>query len=160
RDSVAQIHNQLDKVKVFVEVSDTPDVANFAVQYERLANTGSGEDLDIQRSPDDQIMVYTGGTTGMPKGVIYAQGDLAAVLLARVALLPGIVPQNTDDVVKLTQMVPASRYLPACPQMHGTGFFGTMATVMTGGAVVTVDSASLDPDAIWSAVEKNRVTAM
>src|SRR5581483_9049375 len=52
------------------------------------------------------------------------------------------------------------RYLPACPQMHGTGFFGTMATVMTGGAVITVDSASLDPDAIWAAVEKNKVTAM
>lgn len=160
RDAVAQIHNQLDKVKVFVEVSETPDVANFAVQYERLATAGSGEDLDIVRSPDDQVMVYTGGTTGMPKGVIYAQGDLASVLLARLALATGVVPQTVEDVVELTKRVPASRYLPACPQMHGTGFFGTMATVMTGGAVITVDSASLDPDAIWAAVEKNRVTAM
>ena len=44
--------------------------------------------------------------------------------------------------------------------MHGTGFFGTMSTLLTGGCVVTVDNASLDADAIWAAVEKNRVTNM
>src|SRR5690242_13628425 len=72
RDNVAQIHNQLDKVKVFVEVGGAP--ASFATAYEKLATTGNGARLDIERSPDDLVMVYTGGTTGMPKGVMYAQG--------------------------------------------------------------------------------------
>jgi fatty-acyl-CoA synthase len=159
RDAVAQIHNQLGKVKVFVEVGG-PDVAAFAVPYERLATTGSGARLDIARSPHDQVMVYTGGTTGMPKGVMYAQGDLAATLLARIFIATGKLPEQMDEILAFVRACGDgnTRYLPACPQMHGTGFFGTMSTILLGGCVVTVDNASLDPDAIWSAVEKNRVT--
>jgi fatty-acyl-CoA synthase len=107
-------------------------------------------------------MVYTGGTTGMPKGVMYAQGDLAAPLLARLSLLTGRIPETVSDVVEMMRATAGNipRYLPACPQMHGTGFFGTMSTVMSGGCVVTVDSASLDCHAIWSAVEKHKVSHM
>jgi fatty-acyl-CoA synthase len=162
RDTVAQIHNQLSKVKVFVEVSDTPDVASFATQYEKLANTGNGEGPGHTRSPDDELFVYTGGTTGMPKGVIYRHGDLSTALLARIALATGVIPselkQITDFVVAAGES--NTRYMPTCPQMHGTGFFGTIATTMAGGTVVTVDNVSLDPHAIWSAVEQNRVTSM
>ncbi|HEY1709319.1 MAG TPA: acyl-CoA synthetase [Rhizomicrobium sp.] len=162
RDTVAQIHNQLAKVKVFVEVSETPDVANFATQYEKLANTGSGESLGVVRSPDDEVFVYTGGTTGMPKGVIYRHGDLSTVLLARIALATGVMPTTTKEITDFVQAAGEinTRYMPTCPQMHGTGFFGTMATLLAGGTVVTVDNASLDPHAIWRAVEKNRVTSM
>jgi acyl-CoA synthetase (AMP-forming)/AMP-acid ligase II len=160
RDAVAQIHNQLPKVKLFVEVGG--DAASFAERYEKLATSGSGESLALERSPEDVVMVYTGGTTGMPKGVMYAQGDLAAPLLVRLSLLTGKIPENASDVVEMVRATSDSlpRYLPACPQMHGTGFFGTMMTVMNGGTVVTVDSTSLDPHAIWSAVEKNKVSHM
>jgi fatty-acyl-CoA synthase len=161
RDAVAQIHNQLDKVKVFVEVGP-PDVASFAQPYEKLATTGNGRKLGIERSPHDQVMVYTGGTTGMPKGVMYAQGDLSVTLLARIFVATGKLPDTVEEVVAFVKNAGDmnSVYLPACPQMHGTGFFGTMATILTGGCVVTVDNASLDPEAIWTAVEKNRVTSM
>jgi fatty-acyl-CoA synthase len=161
RDAVAQIHNQLPKVKVFVEVGEG-ETAPFAVAYETLAKSGPGTPLGIERSPEDQVMVYTGGTTGMPKGVMYAQGELAMPLLTRLALATGRVPQSPAEV---GQMIAATggagaAYLPACPQMHGTGFFGTMATIMSGGCVVTVDSTSLDPHAIWRAVETHRVSSM
>ena len=161
RDAVAQIHNQLDKVKVFVEVG-TPDVAAFATPYEKLATTGNGARLGIARSPHDQVMVYTGGTTGMPKGVMYAQGDLSATLLARIFVATGSLPAHMDEILAFVRASGDMnvRYLPACPQMHGTGFFGTMSTLLLGGCVVTVDNASLDPHAIWTAVETNRVTNM
>ncbi|HEX4302786.1 MAG TPA: acyl-CoA synthetase [Rhizomicrobium sp.] len=161
RDAVAQIHNQLDKVKLFVEVGPS-EVATFAVPYEKLATTGNGARLDIARSPNDQVMVYTGGTTGMPKGVMYAQGDLSNTLLARIFVATGKLPTQMDEVLSFVRASGDMnvRYLPACPQMHGTGFFGTMSTLLLGGCVVTVDNASLNPDAIWSAVEKNGVTNM
>ena len=161
RDAVAQIHNQLGKVKLFVEVGP-PDVAAFASPYERLAATGDGKKLDIVRSPDDQVIVYTGGTTGMPKGVMYAQGDLSSVLLARIFIATGKLPESVEEIVQFVKAAGDMnvRYLPACPQMHGTGFFGTMSTLLTGGAVVTVDSIHLDAQAIWTAVDKNRVTNM
>lgn len=155
--AVAQIHNQLPKVKAYIEVSDTRDVASFAEEYEALARSGPGDPLSIARSPDDMVFVYTGGTTGMPKGVMYRQGDLAGA-----AAVGTVLPQTPDDVAALVKASAAAapRYLPACPQMHGTGFFGTMSTLLTGGCVVTVDSASLDPHAVWSSIEKNRVTRM
>ncbi|MEI9995466.1 MAG: acyl-CoA synthetase [Rhizomicrobium sp.] len=161
RDAVAQIHNQLDKVKVFVEVG-VSDVAAFATPYEKLATTGNGARLGIERSQHDQVMVYTGGTTGMPKGVMYAQGDLSTTLLARIFVATGKLPATVQEIVDFVIAAGDGniRYLPACPQMHGTGFFGTMSTLLTGGCVVTVDNASLDPDAIWTAVERNRVTNM
>jgi len=159
RDAVAQIHNQLDKVKVFVEVGPG-DVASFATPYEKLATSGSGAKLGIPRSEHDQVMVYTGGTTGMPKGVMYAQGDLSTTLLARIFIATGKMPETVGEIVEFVKSAGDMnvRYLPACPQMHGTGFFGTMTAVLTGGCVVTVDNASLDPHAIWTAVERNRVT--
>jgi len=161
RDAVAQIHNQLDKVKVFIEVSgDEP--ASFATQYEKLATTGNGAPLGIERSPHDQVMVYTGGTTGMPKGVMYAQGDLSTTLLARIFVATGKLPESVEEIVNFVKAAGDMniRYLPACPQMHGTGFFGTMSSVLTGGCVVTVDNTHLDADAIWTAVQTHRVTSM
>ena len=98
-------------------------------------------------------MVYTGGTTGMPKGVMYAQGDLSATLLGahlhrhRQAARARWTRSSTSCSAAGDMN---ARYLPACPQMHGTGFFGTMSTLLTGGCVVTVDNASLDADAIWT----------
>ncbi|HEY0300965.1 MAG TPA: AMP-binding protein, partial [Rhizomicrobium sp.] len=159
--TVAQIHNQLGKVKVFVEVGAS-EVASFATPYETLATTGNGAPLGIARSPHDQVMVYTGGTTGMPKGVMYAQGELAATLLARILVATGRLPAHMDEIRAFVRACGDAnvRYLPACPQMHGTGFFGTMSTLLLGGCVVTVDNAHLDPHAIWTAVEKNRVTNM
>ncbi|MBV9904825.1 MAG: acyl-CoA synthetase [Alphaproteobacteria bacterium] len=161
RDAVAQIHNQLDKVKVFVEVGGG-EPASFATPYEKLATTGNGAKLGIARSEHDQVMVYTGGTTGMPKGVMYAQGDLSTTLLARIFVQTGKMPATVQEIVDFVKAAGDMnvRYLPACPQMHGTGFFGTMSTVLTGGCVVTVDNASLDADAIWKAVQDNRVTNM
>jgi fatty-acyl-CoA synthase len=160
RDAVAQIHNRLGKVKCFVEVGEG-EVNVFAEPYEKLAR-GDGAPLGITRSPDDQVMVYTGGTTGMPKGVVYAQGDLAAPLLVRLALLSGRVPETAADVVEMTRATGGAgpRYLPACPQMHGTGFFGTMSTVMSGGTVVTVPGHSFDPHTVWRAVEQYKVGHM
>ena len=161
RDAVAQIHNQLDKVKVFVEVGDA-EVASFATPYEGLAAKGSGAKLGIERSQHDQVMVYTGGTTGMPKGVMYAQGDLSTTLLARIFVATGKLPATVQEIVDFVKGAGDMnvRFLPACPQMHGTGFFGTMTAILTGGCVVTVDNASLDADAIWAAVGNNRVTTM
>ncbi|HEY0105177.1 MAG TPA: acyl-CoA synthetase [Rhizomicrobium sp.] len=159
RDTVAQIHNRLGKVKSFIEVGPG-EAASFAVPYEALATAGSGERLGLARSPHDHVMVYTGGTTGLPKGVMYAHGDLAVTLLARIFVATGVFPDGIGAIVDFVRAAGANnvRYLPACPQMHGTGFFGTMSSLLTGGCIVTVDNASLDAHAIWRAVERHRVT--
>jgi fatty-acyl-CoA synthase len=60
---------------MWLEVCDgTPEV-EFAVSFDELAEIGNGSPLDIPRSGDDMIFLYTGGTTGMPKGVMWAHDD-------------------------------------------------------------------------------------
>jgi acyl-CoA synthetase (AMP-forming)/AMP-acid ligase II len=160
RDAVAQIHNQLPKVKTFVEVGEG-DVASFAESYEKLARGGDGSPLGIARSPHDQLFIYTGGTTGMPKGVIYAHGDLMQLWLNRVERLTGYMPPSIEAFCVLVKMAPVvPRVLPACPQMHGTGLMGTLTCFLAGGCTVTVSGHTFDPREVWEAVQRHRVTSI
>ncbi len=93
RDAVTQIRPRLPGVKTWVEVSADGQVAPFAERFEDLAAEGNGGPVDIQRSGDDQFFIYTGGTTGMPKGVMWAQNDLREITLAAARKL-GPVPET------------------------------------------------------------------
>jgi fatty-acyl-CoA synthase len=157
---VAQIHNQLPKVKTFIEVSDG-DVAPFAQNYEKLAATGDGASLGIERSRDDELFIYTGGTTGMPKGVIYAHGDLMELWFNRMHRTLGIRPDSIEQFCVMVRMAPVQpRTIPACPQMHGTGLITTLTTMMSGGCIITVEGASFDPHEVWGAAVRHGATAM
>ena len=160
RDPVAQIHNQLPKVKTFIEVG-YDGVATFAERYEALASAGDGSPLGIARSPDDQLFIYTGGTTGMPKGVIYAHGDLMRLWFNRLERTTGIMPSSIEMFCAMVKMAPMQpRTIPACPQMHGTGLITTLTTFVAGGCIVTVEGQAFDPHAVWAAAERHGATAM
>src|SRR5690606_4660207 len=75
REVIEEIRPRLTKVETFVEVNDGGDVAPFAARYETLATTRCGERLDIKPSPYDMLFIDTGGTTGMPKGVMGTHND-------------------------------------------------------------------------------------
>jgi fatty-acyl-CoA synthase len=160
RDAVAQIHNQLPKVKTFIEVNDA-GVASFAEHYETLATKGDGARLGIARSNEDQLFIYTGGTTGMPKGVIYAHGDLMELWFNRMHRTLGVRPATMEQFCAMVKMAPVQpRTIPACPQMHGTGLITTLTTMMSGGCVITVEGASFDPHEVWRAAMRHGATAM
>jgi 3-oxocholest-4-en-26-oate---CoA ligase len=157
RDTVAQIREQLPDIETYIEVGE--DTAPFAENYETLADEGDGAKLDIKRSPDDLLFIYTGGTTGMPKGVMWPHGALCSIWLSRMERTLGLAPKSIAELAKIGAML-LPRSLPACPLMHGTGFITAITAMASGGCVVTVNNHSLDPHAIWQAVEKNRVSGM
>jgi fatty-acyl-CoA synthase len=105
-------------------------------------------------------MAYTGGTTGMPKGVVFRQGDLAPYLWRISNVFGPDMPEEGAEIAALisAQGTNTKRYLIACPQMHSTGFWVTMWSLLTGGCLVTVTAKSLDPELIWRAVERDRAT--
>jgi long-subunit acyl-CoA synthetase (AMP-forming) len=74
-------------VHTYVEIGDRAGVVSFAEPYENLAGEGGGAPLGIDRSPDDLLFIYTGGTTGMPKGVMWRQDDLRKAQLDAAAVL-------------------------------------------------------------------------
>lgn len=160
RDVVAQIRPRLTKVQTFVEVSDGGTPAGFAVDYEALAAEGDGSPLKIQRSPQDEFFLYTGGTTGMPKGVIWTHDDLRETSLVALRKL-GPVPENVEQVVAAIRTAgPGNRLLPACPLMHGTGLLMSVNTILAGGTVITLQHHSFNAHEMWRATEKNKAMTL
>jgi fatty-acyl-CoA synthase len=129
--------------------------ATDAGDYERAlaAVTATGPATTRAPSGDDLVFLYTGGTTGYPKAVMWRTDDLYVALwqMAR----PGTEPP--DVAAQITAGKAAATLLPACPLMHGTGLFITLSTLAGGGIVVLIDSLRLDPEAVWSAIEREHI---
>ncbi len=160
RDCIAEIRHSLPKLMTYIEVGEEP-VADFAVPYESLVENGDGAPLGIKRSPEDLLFIYTGGTTGMPKGVMWPHGELCTIWLRRIKRTLGFDPQSLEEYGRMIALAGAgSRNLPACPLMHGTGFITAITTMLGGGCVVTVDNHHFDPHAIWQAVERHKIQGM
>jgi fatty-acyl-CoA synthase len=162
RDCVEQIRDRLPNIQTYIEVTDGTPAAHFAEDYETLAEEGDGTRLDIRRSPDDMLFIYTGGTTGMPKGVMWRHGDLATIWHNRLDRTPAALPHGSMEefCTALHAVGQGPVVLPACPLMHGTGFVSAYVAMLSGGCVVTVDNHHFDPHLVWSAVEKNRVQSV
>ena len=160
RDIIAEIRPRLTKVETFVEVTDGGAAADFAVDFETLAMSGDGAPLEIERSPQDEFFIYTGGTTGMPKGVIWAHDDLRETSLIALRKL-GPVPENLEQVVAAIRLAgPGNRLLPACPLMHGTGLLMAMSAMMGGGCVITLAHPSLNAHELWEATQRNKAMTL
>jgi 3-oxocholest-4-en-26-oate---CoA ligase len=105
-------------------------------------------------------MLYTGGTTGMPKGVMWRQDDLFAKINGS-GFRRYPEDGSTDDVrSELEQNGPGMTLLPACPLMHGTGGFTSLECLSEGGRVVTLSSRQFDPVELLDAVQRERVNGL
>lgn len=157
-DNVEAIRERVPQVKIWVEVTEGNELrCDFATPYEDLMG-GDGSPLDIERSPDDLLFLYTGGTTGMPKGVMWPAGSLRNAQLEALSEL-GPVPTTLEEHVENVRLEGGVvRQLPACPLMHGTGLFTAMGTMISGGAVVTIpDQLRFSAEELWATVEQQRV---
>jgi fatty-acyl-CoA synthase len=127
-----------------------------AVDYvTAVAAAPAGTPTDREPSGDDLVFLYTGGTTGSPKAVMWRSDDLYVSLwqMAR----PGTDPPDVEAAMRADKR--AATCLPACPLMHGTGLFIALSTLAGGGTVVLLDAQRLDADAVWDAVEREHVKA-
>jgi len=168
-DRVARVVDGLPKLKLLVEVDDgaasgaaTGQVPG-AVPYEELV-AGHDPMPRITRGEDDVYMLYTGGTTGMPKGVMYAMGGLTSGFVVSGFPLLGLAPpSDASQVAGLVKgAVESGNQLvsvPCAPLMHGTGvWLGAFVPQLAGGTVVTLQSRSLDADELLRTMQAERVT--
>jgi acyl-CoA synthetase (AMP-forming)/AMP-acid ligase II len=118
------------------------------------------------RPGTDQLFMYTGGTTGMPKGVIWHMyqlfGSMSAGLFSRLNL--DAPPATLDELVAAAASVRAAGRSPvalsAVPLMHATGLFNSMGTLTAGGRVVLTKPGGLDPRHVWELVGAQRVRTL
>jgi len=162
RENVARIHDRLPDVKVWIEVGGDGNTPEFATAYDGLATSGDGSPLDMARSGDDLLFLYTGGTTGMPKGVMWPHRTWRESSMDSMRAMYGAAPESiAEHLAFMEESGKLVRQLPACPLMHGTGLFTALGAMLNGGAIVTMESgAGFDPHALWQTVERNGVTAM
>jgi 3-oxocholest-4-en-26-oate---CoA ligase len=160
-DHVRKLRARLPNVVTWVEVCDGEPTVEFAVSYEQMADSGDGASLGIERSEDDLLFLYTGGTTGMPKGVMWGHIDLWQAGGAGRSPLGGEPPADVAAHVANVAAAPAAPCtLPCCPLMHGTGLFTAIGGMMRGGTIVTLDGGGFEPAQAWSEVERNKVMTM
>jgi acyl-CoA synthetase (AMP-forming)/AMP-acid ligase II len=161
-DRVARVVDRLPGIKLLIEVDDGGEsLGDRSVRYDDVI-TGSDPMPRIARSEDDIYMLYTGGTTGMPKGVMYPIGDHTGFFANLVFPAIGLPP--TEDAAEIGPIVSelheqggATVSVTGAPLMHGTGLWlGAMMHLAAGGHVVTLTSRSLDAHELLTTIEQHR----
>lgn len=135
---VAAIREQVPTLELLVQVQDDDrPLLDGAVDFETALASASPERPDLKWSSDDLYILYTGGTTGMPKGVLWKHGDiLIASLGAR--RTDGSVIDSLDGYVRRAT-ASHRKTLPAPPFMHGAGHWAAFQAFNTGATVVIQD---------------------
>jgi 3-oxocholest-4-en-26-oate---CoA ligase len=162
-ERIERIRDRLPAIRSWLWVDDgTEACPSWAVPYEEATAGDHGGRVHAPwgRSPDDIYMLYTGGTTGMPKGVMWRQDDLFARLnsggFRRYREENGVGGVRAD----LEQNGPGMTLLPACPLMHGTGGFVALECLSEAGHVVTLTSRKFDPVELLDTVERDKVNGV
>jgi fatty-acyl-CoA synthase len=158
-DTIAPIRSRLPRIRTWLWVDDgSGPCPGWATDYELVASAPSERVFPPWgRDGDDLLLLYTGGTTGMPKGVMWRQDDLVVNLSAN---LPKPFPDDQASVdLGAWFDKPGRRLLPACPLMHGTGCFSALGTLSGGGAVVLLTNRRFDPVEYLDTIEREQVQA-
>jgi acyl-CoA synthetase (AMP-forming)/AMP-acid ligase II len=155
------VRHRLPGIRRWMWVDDgTGGCPDWAVEYEAAAAAGGPDTVSGPwgRSGDHLMLLYTGGTTGMPKGVMWRQDDLFGALdSANKKRLP---PEVDLDAAGQRVAGPGPRNLPAAPLMHGTGLFNAISNLMVGGSVITMEGRRFDPVELLDTIEHHRINSM
>lgn len=163
---VAEAATSLPKLLMLVQVEDGGEapLLKGAVRYEQLIADHEPA-APIVRSGNDKLLLYTGGTTGPPKGVVWTHSDLFGALAFTGYASMGIpVPETSADVGRVAAELNAVGSSPvnmtAPPLMHGTALFLAMSTFVLGGTVVLLAGRRFDASELLRLVSREKVTQL
>jgi fatty-acyl-CoA synthase len=167
RDMLEPIRGRLTTVKRWIAVGEPGfDNPAWAEDYDAIV---AADPLSRPvkapwgRSGDDLLLLHTGGTTGMPKGVMWRQDDLFQVIGAGGNALAGIPPATSIE--ELVARIHGPEHLRpislvACPLMHGTGQFSSFIALNVGGTVCLLPSRKFSAIELWNEAERLKATAI
>jgi len=153
------IKGQLPLLKSFICINDHSDNENVieeSFDFESLIINEDESRLKVQRSGDDQYILYTGGTTGMPKGVVWRMEDVLMTLGGGIDAVTGEkykTPEEFADKCYQDQTIA----LALAPFMHGGAQWQSFNAFFSGWKLIINDQISFDADYIWEVVAKEKV---
>ncbi|MGY2112488.1 acyl-CoA synthetase [Nocardia gipuzkoensis] len=158
-DRVAAVRPKTPQLRTVVVVDDdttgTIPTAADSADYETVLAQSSGERDFGERSPDDLYMVYTGGTTGMPKGVMWRQEDVWRVLGAGINFITGEYVKDEWELAKVGAGSPPMTRFPIPPMIHGGAQWATFHSLFGGGKAVMIPEFS--GHGVWRAIDKHKI---
>jgi 3-oxocholest-4-en-26-oate---CoA ligase len=153
-DTLASVLADLPDVRLLLQVDDASGAPLLpgARRYED-ALAAATPLVPRGLDPDDRYVLYTGGTTGMPKGTLWRQGDFLATALG--------VTDTVDEIVARAGARSGVRTLPSAPFMHGAAHWNALSAWTAGGTVIVQeDPTRLDPADVLGTCERERATAL
>jgi 3-oxocholest-4-en-26-oate---CoA ligase len=158
--TLARVLEHLDRRPLLLQVADDSGHALVpgAVDYEEALAAAPADPPAFELSPEDLYILYTGGTTGNPKGTLWRQGDLFDTTLAPLVAAGGVDATSLERLEASVRDSAERRGLPAPPLMHGAGQWIALGLLLGGGTVVFPEVVDhLDAASVLDAVERERV---
>jgi len=159
---VAEVLPELPALKILIQIADESGNAllDGAVDYESAIQSAPPP-APVQHSPDDLYVLYTGGTTGMPKGVLWRQHDIFMTSFGGRNLMTGECVSSIDEITARVAANPGTKLLILPPLIHGAAQWSVMMAITTGQTLVfptVVDH--LDADEVVRTIEREQVAAV
>jgi acyl-CoA synthetase (AMP-forming)/AMP-acid ligase II len=158
---VAEVDDVLGRLRFSLVIDDGsghPDARSDALDYEKALASQSEERDFGPRSPDDRYILYTGGTTGMPKGVVWRHEDVFYALGGGIDALTNEKVADPADLTRRGAAVDPLTFLPIAPLMHGATQWGVMGQSFRGNKIVLV--SRFEASQVWQLVEQERVNSL
>lgn len=157
---VAEILPELPNLEVLIQIADDSgnELLDGAVDYEEALASAPATPPPVEPSPDDLYVLYTGGTTGMPKGVLWRQHDIFVTSFGGRNMFDGSVIESYDALTERAGANPGSKLMILPPLMHGAAQWAVMTAITTGQSVVFASVVDrLDADDVVDTIEQEQV---
>jgi acyl-CoA synthetase (AMP-forming)/AMP-acid ligase II len=161
---IAAVSTRVPGIRLMLYVDDDSNADVTALgskpYAEALAASPTARDF-APRSADDMYILYTGGTTGMPKGVMWRHEDLLFAALNGGQVTPGAEqPSTPEQVAENAKNSGVITSLSAAPLMHGAAQWASLIFLLSGNRLVLCATKRFDPEVIWRLIEQEKVNTL